>query len=250
VEVARHLLDKAGWDFEGSSQGLDEVRLFEDFESKSPKHMRRSSPPLHALVSTMQSSMHVLYRVGVQSPLALAAVEAAERLSDATNPSVGEASSNAQGDATPLRLRPFAAANEMDLGAPELAAISAYLNRAGDARTLVGLLRSSGAHVRVGKPGADPAAEAAAQEAQRKYAAAKAAWRQEMEARSAHREYRGLVSDVRREEESAARAETFALYGQQLSVGMSLLLVLFSAALLGYFAGRMIYPDDPTKVRE
>ena len=70
---------------------------------------------------------------------------------------------------------------------------------------------------------------------------AKAKRRLELTDRQAHREYAELTSSVRRVEEKNSQAAGFKLYSQQISLGMSLLVTLISAVLLGFFAGRQMF---------
>ena len=64
------------------------------------------------------------------------------------------------------------------------------------------------------------------------------AWREERRARAAHRDYASLVSGVTRREAAAAAADSFALVGQQFSVGFNILVSLATAAAVGYYLGR------------
>jgi hypothetical protein len=68
--------------------------------------------------------------------------------------------------------------------------------------------------------------------------------RLELSDRQAHREYAELTSSIRRVEEKNSLAAGFKLYSQQMSIGMSLLLTLISAVLLGFFAGRQMFGVD------
>jgi hypothetical protein len=70
---------------------------------------------------------------------------------------------------------------------------------------------------------------------------AKTRRRNELFDRQAHREYAELTSSVRRVEEKNTQAAGFKLYSQQMSLGMSLLVTLISAVLLGFFAGRQMF---------
>jgi hypothetical protein len=67
------------------------------------------------------------------------------------------------------------------------------------------------------------------------------AWREAMRARQSHREYQGLVTDLRAREIQQAKAGSFGLYKQQMSVGANLIVSLVSAVALGYFLGRSMY---------
>jgi hypothetical protein len=62
-----------------------------------------------------------------------------------------------------------------------------------------------------------------------------------LRARSAHREYAGLVSDLTAGARAAAAAETFASFRSQLSLGGAAFAGLFTAAALGYAVGVSLY---------
>lgn len=47
-----------------------------------------------------------------------------------------------------------------------------------------------------------------------------------------------MVADVRRREITQEKAESFALYKQQLSIGLNVLVTLLTAAIVGYALGR------------
>lgn len=64
------------------------------------------------------------------------------------------------------------------------------------------------------------------------------AWREAMRSRAAHRDYNTLTSDVRWREVEQARAEGFATYKQQLSIGLNVLVSLITACVFGYFMGK------------
>jgi hypothetical protein len=171
----------------------------------------------------------VLYHVpSPASPLALAAAEAAE------------CGSVPADDRAALR----AALRDGDFGAHELRALSSFLSSSSGG-TLSSLLASSAATVRVGVSGRAPGRVATREEEETRRR--REAWRAEMRSRAAHREYTGLVADVRKEEVDAAEALGLNLYSQQASIGGSLLVVLVSASLLGYFVGRAIFGADSAK---
>lgn len=170
---------------------------------------------------------HTLFHVEPSSPLAQLAVQAAE------HPALQPVD----------RARVHATQLTGDFGAQELQALQRYLQATSDSRTLRSIIQQSTAHVRIGRPGEDPAA--AEKDAERR-SKEREAWRAAMRNRASHRDYLDMVSDVRKEEVDAAKAESFSLYSQQMSLGGSLLVTLFSAALLGYFLGRAWFgASDP-----
>jgi hypothetical protein len=71
--------------------------------------------------------------------------------------------------------------------------------------------------------------------------ASREAWRASMRARQEHRDYLDLVTDLRAREITQAKAGSFGLLTQQLSVGVNLIVSLLSAVALGYFLGRAWY---------
>lgn len=73
-------------------------------------------------------------------------------------------------------------------------------------------------------------------------------WRQEMRSRAAHTEYLSLVQDIRKDEIEASKPNEIVEYKAQMSLGISLLVVLFSGALLGYILGRAWYGQASTMV--
>lgn len=66
----------------------------------------------------------------------------------------------------------------------------------------------------------------------------KEVWREAMRARAAHRDYNSLTSDVRWREVEQARAESFATYKQQLSIGLNVIVSLITACVFGWFMGK------------
>jgi F0F1-type ATP synthase assembly protein I len=66
----------------------------------------------------------------------------------------------------------------------------------------------------------------------------KEAWREAMRARAAHRDYNTLTRDVRWREVEQAKAEGFATYRQQLSIGMNVIVSLITACVFGWFMGK------------
>jgi hypothetical protein len=77
---------------------------------------------------------------------------------------------------------------------------------------------------------------------------AAAARRVELIARGQHREYDALVSDLRRDELDQQKHDSFGAYKQQLAMGSSVFLSLFSAVALGYYFGQRLFGDSPSKV--
>ncbi len=223
----------------------------------------------------------VLYRVAADSPLALVAAEAvacaalgngdrsvlANRISSASQASSSTSSSSSS-------------SSRIDFGTRELRALRSYLgtpegqssaqrhskvtvSTVAKDGVLGSLLAASSAKVKVDGGGGvseamdedtpeGRAAKAAAVAAAEEYARAKEAWRAEMRARAEHRAYNSLVSDVRRAEAEAEKERQQGLAGtmQQASLGGSVLIVLFSAALLGYFAGRVLSHGDESVVSD
>jgi F0F1-type ATP synthase assembly protein I len=129
-----------------------------------------------------------------------------------------------------------------------LAALRAHLVRTGDAdaRALTRVLRASGASLRP-EPKPSATEELARQRAGESAEDARERRREELRARAAHREYAQLTASVRREEMDAKKTDTFSTYRQQLSLGMSALLGLFSAAVAGYYFGRILFGRDDSR---
>jgi len=71
--------------------------------------------------------------------------------------------------------------------------------------------------------------------------AAREAWRDTMRARADERAYKELVSDLRTRERTQDAADSFALYSQQASMGLNVVISLATAVAIGYFAGRHIF---------
>jgi len=209
----------------------------------------------------MQGPPRVLLRVAPESPLALAAAEAIS--ADAEARKSASATPEPEPDTELLRT----ACASGDFGAAELRALQRLRARraesAGGRRGAAGgggapgvsaLVRASSAAPRVGLPGealggralAAPAGVVAGGGASADADDARERWRDEMRGRQSHREYASLVRSVRTREDAAAAAAGFRLHSQHLSVGLSLLLTLVSAVLLGFFAGRAIFGRDRT----
>lgn len=130
-----------------------------------------------------------------------------------------------------------------------LAALRAHLVRTGDAdaRALTRVLRASGASLRPEPQPATASNELARQRDGESVEDARERRREELRARAAHREYAQLTASVRREELAARQVDTFSTYRQQLSLGMSALLGLFSAAVAGYYFGRILFGRDDSR---
>ena len=73
-------------------------------------------------------------------------------------------------------------------------------------------------------------------------------WRESMRSKAAHTEYFDLVHDLRKEEIEASKPNEIIEYKAQMSIGISLLVVLFSAAILGYILGRAWYGNNSSMV--
>lgn len=138
-------------------------------------------------------------------------------------------------DALRSILRPTS--SDVFLGPESLRALKAVLESEGSRISLRDFLRSCGASPCV--KGAEDATVPINPTSVRR--------REALIARSEHRAYDALVASVRRVELGQSQQDSFSSYRQQLAIGSSVLLSLFSAVALGYYGGLRVFANDASK---